>query len=126
MDYKEKTPSSIDPPIFPIIPSRLLPNRTTSFLSQSVNDYIYCKDKGGNLPVPFDWMWENLNLATYFEEELIFWLNLFIVSSCYDIQVQNKTEPKDFITIPDIGYANTIEDLHYLALLLLYDNMAFL
>lgn len=122
LDYKEKTPNSINPPIFPVMPSRILPNRTASFLSQSINDYLYYKDKGGKLPVPFDWMWENLDLATCFEEELIFWLNLFIVSSCYDIQAQNKTEPKDFIDIPNIEYAKTIEDLHFLALLLLYDT----
>ena len=122
VDYKEKTPNSINPPIFPVMPSRILPNRTTSFLSQSVNDYLYYKDKGGKFPVPFDWMWESLNLATCFEEELIFWLNLFIVSSCYDIQAQNKTDQKDCIDIPNIEYAKTIEDLHFLALLLLYDT----
>lgn len=120
--YKEKRPSSINPTIFPIIPSQLLPDITTSSLSHSINNYLSYKDKGINLPVPFDWMWDNLNFATCSEEDLIFGLNLFIVSCCYDIQALNKTEPKVFIDIPNIECANTIEDLHFLAMLLLYDT----
>ena len=122
LDYKEKIPKSINPPIFPIMPSRYLPNRDRSFLSQSIYDYLCYKDKGTNFPVPFDWMWENLNFASCPEEDLIFGLNLFIVSSCYDIQAQDKVEPKVFIDIPNIECASTIEDLHFLALLLLYDT----
>lgn len=122
LEYEAVNPILIDLPIFPIKPTHFLQNRTTSYLSQFVNDYLFYKDKDKDFPIPFDWMWENLTFATCSTEDLIIWLNLFIASSCYDIQAQNKTMSKDVLNIPSLEYANTIEDLHFLALLLLYDT----
>lgn len=124
LEYEGLEPIDCNPVIFPVAHTNLLPNHTKSFLSQFINDYIYYKDKDFNisLPVPFNWMYNNLSFIDCKEKDLIFWLNLFIVSSCYDIQAYFRYENKESLYIPSIDDVKTIEDLFFLSLLLLYDT----
>lgn len=123
LDYEKIEPIDINPPIFPIAPSKYFPNHKTSMLSQFIDDYLYYKDKdlGITLPVPFEWMIVNLELLDCPEKDLVHWLNLFVISSCYNIpkQISNKYESPKLPTLYDV---KTIEDLHFLALLMLYDT----
>ena len=123
LDYEKIEPPDINPS-FPIAPSKIMPDRNTSVLSQFIGDYLFYKDKDMNisLPVPLDWMWINLNFESCDEKDLIFWLNLFIVSSCYDVQAYYKYKKKEFLSIPNIDDTKTIEDLFFLSLLMLYDT----
>ncbi len=75
-----------------------------------------------SLPVSLDWMFVNLNLGNCDEKDLIFWLNLFITSSCYDVQAYFKYGKKEYLNIPNIEDTKTIEDLFFLSLLMLYDT----
>ena len=120
----EDEPVKSDLTFFPIAPSRLFPNHNTSFLSQFINDYLFYKDKdmGVSLPVPLNWMWVNLDFGNCSTKDLIFWLNLFITSSCYDVQAYFKYDNKEDLNIPNIEDAKTIEDLFFLSLLMLYDT----
>lgn len=122
--FEELEPIDTNPTFFPIAPCKLFPNHKTSFLSQFINDYLYYKDNdmGISLPVPLDWMFDNFNFGTCDEKDLIFWLNLFITSSCYDIQAYYKYEKKEYLNIPNIEDTKTIEDLFFLSLLMLYDT----
>ena len=120
--YGELEPMDNNPTFFPIAPCKIMPNRKTSFLSQFIGDYLYYKDKnmGISLPVPLDWMFVNLNFESCDEKDLIFWLNLFITSSCYDVQAHFKYENIESLSIPNIGDTKTIEDLFFLSLLMLF------
>ncbi len=122
--YEGLEPIDTNPTFFPIAPCKLFPNHKTSFLSQFVNDYLYYKDKDMDisLPIPLDWMFVNLNFGNCDEKDLIFWLNLFITSSCYDIQAYFKYDSKEELSIPNIEDTKTIEDLFFLSLLMLYDT----
>ena len=115
-----------NPSIFPKAPSKLFPNIKTSTLSQFISDYLFFKDKnmGVTIPIPFNWMFTNLNFAYCPESELIPWLNLFIISSCYNIPkpISNVKNKKDNPILPTLYDIKTIEDLHFLALLMLYDT----
>ena len=124
LDYEELEPLDINPSFFPIAPSRIMPDRNTSVLSQFIGDYLFYKDKDMNisLPVPLDWMWANLNFGSCAERDLIFWLNLFIISSCYDVQAYFKYNNNESLSIPNITDTKTIEDLFFLSLLMLYDT----
>ena len=124
LNYEKLEPLASNPTIFPIVPSKFMPNHKTSFLSQFIGDYLYYKDKdmGISLPVPLDWMWDNLDLSGCAEKDLIFWLNLFITSSCYDVQAYFKYDSKESLCIPNIEDTKTIEDLFFLSLLMLYDT----
>ncbi len=124
LNYEDLEPVDTNPTIFPIGPCKLFPNHKTSFLSQFVNDYLYYKDKdmGVSLPIPLDWMFDHLNFGSCDAKDLIFWLNLFITSSCYDIQAYFNYETKESLSIPNIEDTKTLEDLFFLSLLMLYDT----
>lgn len=124
LSYEELEPLDNDPIIFPIVPSRMFPDKTTSTLSRFIDDYLYYKDTDKALPIPFDWMFYNFNLDNCNLQDLILWLNIFIINCCYKIDkiTDNISEKTQSPVIPDICDAKTIEDLHFLALLQLYDT----
>ncbi|WP_026498976.1 hypothetical protein [Butyrivibrio sp. WCD2001] len=111
-----------NPPIFPVVPSHILPNYTSSHLSKFIGDYIYYKGTDKELPVPFDWMWNHFNFATCEYADLFRWLNTFIISSYHEIKQPSEidTELYESPIIPEIYYVKTMEDLHFLAMLTLY------
>jgi len=117
-DFELDTP---DPIIFPAIPLAILPDRKTSSMSSFIMNYLNLKDTEHALPIPFDWMWSYYHNSPI--EYLLFGINLFIVS-CHCL-VPNinylKRTPKRALVIPSIYDVKTMEDLHFLALLTLYD-----
>ncbi len=124
LSFEKMEPLTPSPNIFPIVPSKFMPERKTSVLSQFIGDYLFYKDSEHALPVPFDWMFSNLDLANCDCADLIFWLNIFIISACYDIpQALGLTPTIDTsLVIPNLEDTKTIEDIHFLALLVLYST----
>ncbi len=124
--YEKNEPADINPTIFPKAPSNFFPNHKASTLSQFIDDYLYYKDKGigFTLPVPFEWMWFNLGLSDCPEKDLIHWLNLFIISCCYNMpkHISNENNKYKSLITPTLYDVKTIEDLNFLALLMLYDT----
>lgn len=112
-----------NPPIFPVVPSRILPNYTASHLSKFIGDYIYYRGTDKKLPIPFDWMWSHLHFATCEYADLFRWLNTFIISSYYEIKkpFDDESELNENPILPEIYHVKTMEDLHFLAMLTLYD-----
>lgn len=126
LEYEKLDPIDINPNLFPLRPSKLISGQKASTLSRFISDYLYYKDKDTfkALPIPFDWMWDNFSFGSCPESDLITWLNLFIISSCPYIQKPPKDKKRKHKSpkIPNIYNAKTIEDLHFLALLWLYDT----
>lgn len=114
----------IDPEIFPIVPSRQFPGNTKGSLSRYIFDYLSYKDTDKALPVPLDWMFYNLSFSSCDFVDLFIWLNLFIIHSCYRIDnptvsMQNTNKRP---ALPEFYYVRTVEDIHFLAMLILYDT----
>ena len=124
LSYENQILPNANPSIFPMAPCKLFPNITTSTLSQFISDYLYYKDKdqGVSLPVPFDWMWEKFNFASCYERDLVSWLNLFVISSCYSIDKTDDSNVYESLVTPEIYDVKTMEDMHFLALLMLYNT----
>lgn len=124
LDFEELEPIGPDPSIFPLVPNAIIPWHKTSTLSRFIDDYLYFKDTDNALPIPFDWIWNNFDFANCDCKDLILWLNLFIINCCNKIDkpTDNKSEKKESPIIPFIRDVKTIEDIHFLALLCLYDR----
>ncbi len=92
-----------------------------------IDEYIYCRDNkiknDITIITPFDWMIENLDLLNCSEDELTFWMCLFIYSACYIIpRDYGRKNVNDLVfTTPSFTYLSTLEDLYYATLLVLYD-----
>jgi hypothetical protein len=110
-----------DPTIFPAVPLPILPNRRTASMSSFIMSYLNLKGTEHALPIPFDWMWEYFYNSP--EIDLVFGINLFIVSCHCVVPRINYLErkPKKNLVIPSIYDVKTMEDLYFLALLSLYD-----
>ena len=124
LDFEELEPIGPDPSIFPLVPNAIIPWQKTSTLSRFIDDYLYFKDTDNALPIPFDWIWNNFDFTNCDCKDLILWLNLFIINCCNKIDkpTDNKSEKKESPVIPFIRDVKTIEDIHFLALLCLYDR----
>lgn len=125
LNFEDTIFEAINPPIFPVEPSKYFPNRTTSDLSAFLDEYLFYKDKKENLIKPLDWLWENLNLGSCPEIDFIYWYNLFCLVSCYFIKknASNKNSPVSTLSIPSISSLQTMEDLHFAMLLNLYQSV---
>lgn len=126
LEYDEYKLEDPDPTYFPTIPLRVIPNRTTSNLYSFILNYIDYKNTNQRLPIPFDWMWDTFNYSNRSKcptEKIVYGINLFIISSCQLINSMslNDMQRKNWVNIPNVNYVKTIEDLHLLALLVLYD-----
>ncbi len=119
--------TDISPKIFPSI------NIKTGFVTSNkvvelidyIDDYLYWQENKGKkkaeVASPLDWMIENLDLLNCNEEELVYWVCLFIFCSCYVIPRKYGRKQPDDITFlaPPLICLTTIEDLYYASLLAL-------
>ena len=124
LDFEKYMPNDINPTIFPLVPSKIIPWQKTSTLSRFIQDYLDYKGTDKALPTPFDWMWYYYDFANCDIELLIFGVNLFIINSCYmiDKPTDNLSEKKERIAMCEPYNLKTLADIHFFALLQLYDT----
>jgi len=119
-------PENIDPFIFKRkYVSGLFPNSSGNFKSV-IDDYMYGKEKhpnDENTP-PFDILWYGLDLANIEENKLTFWVCRFFIDVCHyfygfdpNKEYDEKWKYKDCIECDQL---ETLEDLYYYALFMLY------
>ncbi|MBR5658586.1 MAG: hypothetical protein IKX10_04225 [Lachnospiraceae bacterium] len=130
---------NVNPRIFPIVPRDMISKQIDKGdLLSYIDEYLYYKDnekyfKYVNVP-PFDWMIEHLNLLNCSEEELAYWMCLFIRSACLiiprEIPARQKPEKEYdedadedecFFLTPGLNDLETMEDLYYSTLYIFHD-----
>lgn len=139
-EYADTVIINMDPKIFPAVPNEIRkmffkqPDRDN--LLNYIDEYLYYKNdqeafKYVNIP-PFDWMMEHLNLLSCPEEELTYWMCMFIRNACIIIpreiparqKTENEFDEEDEIcfSAPNLEDINSMEDLYYLTLYYLHDR----
>jgi hypothetical protein len=116
--------------IFPVVHTKCMAALFTSpygDLLNYIDEYLYYQGNEEAMKTvgqpPFDWMIDNLGLLSCPEEDLTYWMCVFIYSACMIIPREIKKEKRirnDF-SIPQISDAKYMEDLYYSALMALYE-----
>lgn len=127
IEYPDLIPYEMNPVIFPIVKSKYTFNREYGFLLTYIDEFLYYKDKPEKhkyveIP-PLNYLWEVKELASCDENEMVFWINLFVYNACFVIPREYKRkEPQSIVFhAPNIKSLTTYEDLYYAALMVLYD-----
>ena len=86
-----------------------------------LSDYIYDYMEGEtidgeSMAVPMDLLWEAFNLGDCKEEMMTFWVNRFVLSTCYCLSNSDvrSEEKADFV---EETCFESLEDLYYAAVL---------
>lgn len=125
--YLEMIPNVMDPLEFPRVPNRFAVKYQKLNLINYIDEYLHYMDdpeihKYVNEP-PMDYLWNNANLAACPEEEMVYWVNLFVYSACIILpRVYGRKDPNSIRhDAPNISELKTMEDLYFVALLYLYE-----
>lgn len=115
--YSDKKWEDMNPYIFP----RAYTLKTFGDLKASLSDYIYDYMEGEtidgeSMAVPMDLLWEAFNLGGCKEEMMTFWVNRFVLSTCYCLSNSDvrSEEKADFV---EETCFESLEDLYYAAVL---------
>lgn len=100
--------------------------RNNSTLDQFVDDYLFISEHklDDSFPIPFDWIWDYFDFGNCNIKLLLSQLNLFIINSCASLRRYSKnlsSNPHLSISY-NVENVKTLEDLHFLALLRLYET----
>ncbi len=127
-DYAANEVFNPDPAIFPAIPNSFLCGRTEMNLIYYLDEYLYYRDNEevrSKLPAepPFEWMIIHLDLRSCQEEQITYWMCLFIYSACHVITryyARKNPETIEFY-VPNPEYIEYMEDYYFAALMALYN-----
>ena len=125
--YSDIILNDANPLIFPAIPNRFIGDRQMDLIYY-IDEYLYYrKDKEvkKKLPKepPFEWMIKNLGLLGCPEDQLTYYMCLYIYSACHLIPREYGRKKLEEIsyTAPNLEYSETMEDFYYAALMTLYN-----
>ena len=126
-DYADITLNDSNPLIFPAIPNRFIGNRQMDLIYY-IDEYLYYRNdkevkKKLTKEPPFEWMINNLGLLDCPEDQLTYYMCLYIYSACHVIPREyGRKNPEEIsFTTPNLEYIETMEDFYYAALLALYN-----
>ena len=116
-----------DPFIFPATPN-FRPKGPIGNLRNYIDEYIYYLGNEEAMKYvgepPLTWMIYNLDLLECPEDDMMFWMNLFVYSACHVIAryENNPSRQYNSFFVPSLYELETLEDLYFAALLSLFET----
>ena len=116
-----------NPIIFPATPE-FRPKGPIGDLMNYIDEYIFYKENEQAMKYvgepPLAWMIYNLNLLECPEDDMMFWMNLFVYSASHVIARYSNNPSRQYNSyfVPGLYELETLEDLYYAALLSLFET----
>lgn len=116
-----------DPFIFPATPN-FRPKGPVGNLMNYIDEYIFYQGNKEAMKYvgepPLAWMIYNLDLLECPEDDMMFWMNLFVYSACHVLvrYTKNPSRKYNSFYVPNLYELKTLEDYYYAALLSLYET----
>ncbi len=125
--YSDITLDNSNPLIFPAIPNKFTGNRQVD-LMYYIEEYLFYRNNKEfkeklTEEVPFEWMKTNLGLEYCPEDQLTYYMCLYIYSASHVITREyGRKNPEEIsFTTPNLEDIETMEDFYYAALMALYN-----
>ena len=125
--YADTILTESNPRVFPAVPHPFIFDRDKSDLINYIDEYLFYQGNDEAMEIvgepPFEWMIYHMDLRGCPDDQLAYYMCLFIYSACHVIPREyGRKKPEEILfTAPNFEDIKTMEDFYYAALMSLYN-----